>query len=308
MLVRGRAVECVVLGVLVLLLSGCGQAGYRRVSLTPAAPSSLGGVPPEETVLRVAVAAMISPRSAAHGYTDLAAYLEERLGMPVILVQRGTYAESNELLRTRQVDLGFVCTGAYVRGQADFGMALLAVPSIRGQSTYRSHLIVPGNSSARTVADLRGRSFAFTDPMSLSGYLVAGEFLGAVGASAEGFFARTSFTYSHDKSVRAVAEGWVDGAAVDGLIHDMMLDTGLIAAGSTRVIWTSQAFGAPPVVVHPDLTPELRWRLQEVLLGMHEDEEGRRTLRLLGIERFVYPDDGLYDSAREVALTGWGPG
>lgn len=75
--------------------------------------------------------------------------------MPVELVQRGTYAEINELLRTRQIDFAFVCAGAYVRGGQEFGMEVLAVSVVEGSMTYYSYIIVPADSPAADPAGLR---------------------------------------------------------------------------------------------------------------------------------------------------------
>lgn len=285
----------------VLLLTACARPAYRQVSLRTAEPSptaapTLAGPPP----LRVAVAAILSPQSTLHIYDRLAEYLSEELNRPVELVQRATYAETNELIRTRQVDLAFICTGAYVRGQQEFGMDLLAVPQVGGQTTYQSYLIVPTDSPAQRWEDLRGGVFAFTDPLSLSGYMAALALLRSGGETPEGFFSRTLFTYSHDNSVRAVAEGWVDGAAVDSLVYRALLEQDPFYRDRTRVLWESEPFGAPPVVAPLGLDPDLRARLRTVLLEMDRNREGREVLALLGVDRFVPGDDHLYDSARKV--------
>lgn len=250
--------------------------------------------------MRVAVAAILSPQSTIHTYDRLAEYLSAALDRPVELVQRATYAETNELIRTRQVDLAFICTGAYVRGQREFGMDLLVVPQVGGKTTYQSYIIVPANSPAQQWEDLRGSVFAFTDPLSLSGYLAPLALLKSGSETPEGFFSRTLFTYSHDNSVRAVAEGWVDGAAVDSLVYEALLEQDPFYRDRTRVLWESEPFGVPPVVAPRGLDPDLRGHLRAVLLEMDRSREGREVLALLGVDRFVPGDESLYDSAREV--------
>jgi phosphonate transport system substrate-binding protein len=285
----------------ILSIPSCSRPTYQQVSLTGLSqayptPTLTVGMPP----LRVAVAAMLSPQTTTRDYDRLIAYLENRLDRPVELVQRSTYAETNELLRTRQVDLAFVCTGAYVRGERDFGMELLTVPQVRGEITYRSYLIVPADSPAGGLEDLRERVFAFTDPLSLSGYMAPVYLLRSNGASPDDFFARTLFTYSHDNSIQAVAEGWADGAAVDSLVYDALVGQNPFYGETTRVIWRSQPYGAPPAVVHPDLDADMRERLRSLLLRMDKEEEGAEALAALGADSFVLADDHLYDSARAV--------
>lgn len=289
-----------------LLASGCTQRfTYKQVSLKPSARETPGTASASESAaLRVAVAAILSPQTTTHGYDRLVAYLTSQLNRPVRLVQRATYAETNELVRTRQVDLAFVCTGAYIQGHKQFGLELLAVPQIAGQTTYRSYIIVPANSPAQTVDDLRGHVFAFTDPLSLSGYLVPLHMLATENkGTSDTYFSRTLFTYGHENSIKAVAEGWVDGAAVDSLVYDATVAEKPDYGRKTRVIWASVPYGAPPVVVHPALDAATKDALRRLLLHMHETEEGRSALAPLGVDRFVPADDRLYDSARAVIDT-----
>lgn len=285
----------------ILSIASCSRPTYQQVSLTDFSqayptPTLTVGLPP----LRVAVGAMLSPQTTTHDYDGLIAYLENRLHRPVELVQRNTYAETNELLRTRQVDLAFVCTGPYIQGQRDFGMELLAVPQVRGEITYRSYLIVPADDPTRRLEDLRERVFAFTDPLSLSGYVVPLYVLQSKGESPDDFFARTLFTYSHDNSIQAVAEGWVDGAAVDSLVYEATVAREPLYEERTRVIWRSEPYGMPPVVVHPDLDADMKEQLRYLLLHVDQHEEGVEALAPLGVDSFVLADDHLYDSARAV--------
>ncbi|MBI3912679.1 MAG: phosphate/phosphite/phosphonate ABC transporter substrate-binding protein [Chloroflexi bacterium] len=292
-----------------LVLTACGASPRKFVPLSattdaPAAPTAafLNPIP-----LRVAVAAVISPRSTLESYDALLDYLSRQLERPVQLVQRQTYAEVNELVRTGQVDIAFVCGGAYVEGQRDFGLELLVAPQINGATIYYSYLIVPNDSSARALNDLRGKVFAFSDPLSNSGRLAPAFQIRQFDATPETFFARTIFTYSHDNSIRAVAAKLVDGAAVDSLVYDALVASNEELASKTRIIEKSPPFGIPPVVVPPALNAELKTQLRNALLKMDSDAEGRAALARLRIDRFVLINDHAYDSIREMArvVRGW---
>ena len=173
--------------------------------------------------MRLAVAAIISPQGTAESYQVLAQYLEEALDRPVELIQRRTYAEVNKLVADGQVDVAFVCTSAYVDGHERFGMELLVAPEINGETVYYSELIVPIDSEAGSIADLAGKRFAFTDPMSFSGRVHPTHLLDKLGHQPDSFFSDTFFTYSHDRAIEAVADGVADGAAVDSLVLDYAL-------------------------------------------------------------------------------------
>jgi len=288
--------------VILLLLTGCGlpQESTAPVinlsDLQPLPASSAGEVVP----LRVAVAAVISPKGTAESYQPLLDYLSGKLDRPVELVQRRTYAEVNDLIESGFVDVAFVCTSAYVDGRERFGMELLAAPQVNGEAVYYSLLIVPKDSAAQSMADLRGKVFAFTDPMSNTGRLYPTYVVQQLGSAPDQFFARTFFTYSHDDAIRAVADGLADGAAVDSLVYDFAVARDPYLAERLRIIHRSPSFGIPPVVVGPGIRPQLKAELQSVLLNMDDDAEGRKGLEAIGVERFVLIDDSAYASVRDL--------
>lgn len=248
--------------------------------------------------LRVAVAAVISPQGTAESYQPLLDYVGTSLGRPVELVQRRTYAEINELIGRGEVDLAFVCTNAYVVGREAFGMRLLAAPQVRGVTVYYSLLIVPADSPAQDMADLRGKVFAFTDPMSNTGRLYPTYLVQRLGSTPEAFFSRIFFAYSHDDAIRAVAEGVADGAAVDSLVYEYATDRDSALGDRTRVIHRSPPFAVPPVVVGPAVRPQMAAALTEILLNMHQDPAGQAALDALNVDRFVEIEDSAYDSVR----------
>ncbi|MEJ5239688.1 MAG: phosphate/phosphite/phosphonate ABC transporter substrate-binding protein [Anaerolineales bacterium] len=261
-------------------------------------PSSNAAAP-----LRVAVAAVISPQGTVESYASLLTYIESRLGRPIELVTGANYAEVNDLLRAGEVDLAFICTGAYIAGARDFEMQLLVAPEVKGKTVYHSLLIVPFDSSATTLEDLRGKTFAFTDPLSLSGRLYPIYTLKKMGYDAETFFEQTFFTYSHEASIRAVANKLADGAAVDSLVYEFMIEREPDIARKTRVIYVSPPFGIPPVVVGPNIRPQLRAELEEIFLHMHEDATGRVALNAIGVDRFLLLNDDAYETARQIYLS-----
>jgi phosphonate transport system substrate-binding protein len=282
------------------LLTGCGStASASVIHLNDLQP--LPNQPPADVVpLRMAVAAVISPQGTADSYAPLLDFLEQKLDRPVELVQRRTYAEVNDLVKSGFVDVAFVCTSAYVAGQRDFGMQLLAAPEVGGQTVYYSLLIVPANSPATSIADLRGKVFAFTDPMSNTGNNYPKYLVKQLGETVESFFARTFFTYSHDDAIRAVASGLADGAAVDSLVYDYAIKREPELAARVKIIGRSQPFGTPPVVVGPNARPQTVAAVRDVLLNMEQDPKGAAILIGLGIDRFVSVDDAIYQSVRDL--------
>ncbi len=262
----------------------------------------LSAAPAKVVPLRLAVAAIISPQGTAESYAALADYLSKKLNRPVELVQRRTYAEVNELIAENAVDLAFVCTSAYILGSDSFGMQLLVAPQVDGQKVYQSVLIVPADSTATSMADLAGATFAFTDPISFSGRTYPTYLLQQLGTTPEVFFNRTFFTYSHDKAIDAVANKLADGAAVDSLVLRYAFENDPTLENKIKIIHTSPSFGIPPVVVSPNQSPYLKSVLRDTLLEMTANAEGLRILEKLGFDGFTILDDSAYDSAREVVV------
>jgi len=288
---------------LLLLLAGCGPAepATAVIDLSYLEPLSQPDVT-EVTPLRVAVAAIISPKGTIDSYGPLLDYLEHELQRPVDLVQRRTYMEVNDLIAQGEVDLAFVCTSAYVAGVRDFDMQLLVAPQVSGDTVYYSLLLVGADSPARTMSDLQGKVFAFTDPISHTGRNYPTFLVQQLGHTPDTFFARTFFTYSHDHAIYAVADGVADGAAVDHLIYEFALLRDPDLANRVRIIHQSPSFGIPPVVVGPHVRPQLRVEMQTVLLQMAENPEGRVALAAAGIDHFVLISDDRYDTVREVEM------
>ncbi len=281
----------------------CGPDGeHRAVDFTSrpvSLPVSAKNIP-QEGRLRVAVAAMISPKETLIHYRELLEYLGRESGQTISLLQRRTYGEVNDLFPRGEVDLAFLCSGPYAVARGRIGFLAIAVPVVRGEPFYRAYLIVPRQSPATGIEDLQGKVFAFTDPESNTGHLVPRYWLAARGERPETFFRKTIFTYSHDNSILSVVRGLVDGAAVDGHQWEFFARNRPELTSPGRILLRSEPFGSPPIVVSPALSVALRTRLREILLSMHTDPEGQRILQALGIDRFVAPEESWYEPIRRM--------
>ncbi len=289
---------------LILLLSayGCGADSDRVVvDFSKTVPVARPGDQPARTPpLRVAVASMISPKETFDQCRQLLAYLGRGLGRDLEFVQRKTYGEIDELLGKGLIDLAFICSGPYVSGKDRYGFELVAVPQVHGSHFYHSYLIVKKDSAFQRLEDLKSRSFAFTDPESNTGRLVPTYWLAQRHERPETFFGRTIYTYSHDNAILAVSRGLVDGAAVDGLIWEFYQAKNPAFTSRTRVIQKSDPYGMPPLVASRQVSGAEKGRIRELLLAMHRDQEGKRILAELMIDRFLSPQEEWYDSVRQM--------
>jgi phosphonate transport system substrate-binding protein len=230
---------------------------------------------------------------------DWRAHMERRLGLRVEFKQRDSYRETMDLLRLKQMDFAWVCDYPYLHLK-DL-VQLLAVPLYKGRPIYRSFIIVAANNRAVSgLKDLRNTVFAYADPLSNTGYLSPRYALHRMGEDPQTFFRRTFFTWSHKKVVEAVASGMAQGGAVDSFVWETLAQIEPRLAQATRIVERSPEYGFPPFVAHRDVAPELFAKMQNFLLGMHQDPEGLALLKRLNLDGFIKGESRLYDGVAEM--------
>ena len=285
----------------VVALRGVAERAQPFVDLSQgreAAPA--GSVEDVGSSLRFAVATMVSAEATFSTYRELVDRISRDVGRTRAFVLRPSYAEVRVALEGGKVDVALVCTGTYIHTFAGGQATLLVQPEFVEGLEYRSVLIVPTSSPAQRWEDLRGKVMAFTDRESHTGHLVPLAMLKDRGLAPESFFGKVTFTGSHDRSIESVMLRIADAAAVDSLIWESVKKQDPSASGRVRVIWESDAFGPPPVMVPKELDESLKESLREAFLGLDDDEEGRRVLFEIGIKRFVTPRVEDYLSSLEV--------
>jgi phosphonate transport system substrate-binding protein len=292
----GRPQAAAIVLILFFGISGCREREeLPRVRLWALAPPEIiqaegGGLAP----LRFAVALTISPQEGYRLYGDLSEVLGQKIGRPVHLILRRTFSEVNDLVRSREADLAQLCSRGFLQGRADFGLIAVAVPVVDGQTSHPSYVIVSAESEISTLGELKGKTFAFADPLCAPEPFSVGRGR----QKPEAFFGRKLTITPHDRAVRAVAEGLMDGALVDGLVYARLTLADPRRIARTKVIGETALYMNPPIAVHPGLDPVLRENLRRVLFTLHEEKTGRAVLTQLGIDRFVAPIGGHPGSGR----------
>jgi phosphonate transport system substrate-binding protein len=282
------------LGALAFGLTGCPPAAEETpfVSLEPPLRAATADPDPEQQVIRVGVAPIFSPVAAYEQFAGLTSYLTTVLDQPVELVQRPTYFEINELVRSGDLSCAFVCSGAYVLNGE--GLDVLVTPVIDGEPRYSAVCVVPALSSAQSLDDLAGATFAVSDPLSFTGRAYVARRLADSGTTPDRFFGRVLHAEGHDKVLQLVSSGNADGACINSMVHAKLAHVDPEMVDRLRVIERSSDFGAPPVVVSTRAPIAVRERLQGAFEGMASTPEGAAVLAELGVERFERSRAELY--------------
>ena len=288
-----------ILAALALLFAGCGDEkgfiDFTRHAAAPAAPAA-------ERPLVIAFAPVMSPEETRRPYERMTAYLAEKLGRPVTMVQKRGAAELDQLVAAGEADVAFLSTGAYTAYRGHEPIELLAMVETKGTILYRTFVIVAADSEIEDFASLKGRVFAFVAPLSHSGRLAVDYRLLEEGLTPEQYFGRIFYTHHHDKSIWAVANHLADGASIDNQIYEHIEQTNPQLAAKVRIIDELAVAPTGPVVVRQNLAPEEKEQLRRIFYEMADDEAMRPVLQSAVIDRFVPPDGGLYEPLRQKFL------
>lgn len=265
------------------------------------APLSMGAFAQADR-LRIGLTAVILADQAAF-LTRWADYLSKRVGTRVEFAARNSYQAILDPLFAGQLDAAWICGYPYVRFQPL--LRLLAVPLYQGRPQYQSYLIrsrarVEQAAAIAGWGDLRGKVFAYSDPLSNSGWLVAQGELAAVGMGPRDL-KRAFFAHGHRNVAEAVGAGLAHAGSIDGYVWETMHQQGMSATGLTEVIWKSQLHGFPPLVAPANSRHSKIDQLQAALLAMAKEEAGLPLLKALNLDGFVAGNPGMFGSIRKLA-------
>lgn len=234
-------------------------------------------------------------------------YLSARSDVEVEFVARDSYQSILDLLFSSQLDAAWVCGYPYVRFES--ALQLLAVPHFQGQPTYQAYLIRSTEAPFHVNGwpDLKDRVLAYSDPLSNSGWLVAQVQLAKAGLTPRDL-RKGFFTHSHRNVAEAVAARLAQAGSIDGYVWETMKAQGMPAVSKTEVVWKSEHFGFPPLVMRRNDDPLRLGKLKQALLDMQEDKVGRDLLASLNLSAFATGAPSLFDSIRRQAQSVPGSG
>ena len=255
---------------------------------------------PAETPLRIVVSPSLSNRDTAGYYRQLSDHISIQTGQPTELIYRRSNSEAQALLASSGADIGFFSTGTYLSYAGSVELEILVVPERTQGPVYQALIIVPSDSPAEEIADLAGKSFAFNDSLSFSGAIFPRYLLKQLHKTPENFFRQTIFTQSHSKSMQAVAMHMLDGASIDSIAFDHARKNTPEIANAIRIIHLSPSAGTGPIVIRNDIDEAKKDLLRTVFLNMHHNQDMRNVLRELMFERFIIPQNQLYDYPRRI--------
>lgn len=212
------------------------------------------GSPAQDKVVRVSVITREAPAELQRTFKPLGDYLQKKTGMVIRFTAVPDYAAVIDGLETNTID--FAWLGGF----------------------QSSKYIVPANSRAKTLADLKGKRITFGARSSISNTLTPEYYLMKAGIDPSRDFKSVVFSNSPDVTVALVAASRADAGAVDSYAWDKLIEAKNPNVAKVRVLATTSTNFHYKWEVRPGLDPELRKALIDGIHGLDPADPGQQEM------------------------------
>ncbi|WP_305075828.1 phosphate/phosphite/phosphonate ABC transporter substrate-binding protein [Propionivibrio sp.] len=236
-------------------------------------------------------------------YRPLADYLTARLNRPVQLRTVDSWEGLAKSLANGETDIALLGPWGYVLANHQSGAQVISTILYDGKPEYFAIMVTHPDSGIRLPADLKGRTFAFGDKGSTSGYLIPLHYLMTQGITPETYFARVVHT-SHQAIQTQVTQGVLDAGADYNRNRNAMIEQGLIKAERSKIIWQSEPLPNDAFAVSKALAADtaLVAKLQGALGDVGNVLKTQPKLLPPHYTGFVSSDNAFYKPIRDAGL------
>jgi len=242
---------------------------------------------------------------------EFALALGKLVGQPVRVTVASDYAAVVEALRNRTADLAFLHPAGYVLANREAKAMIIAQDRWHGNTSYKSRIYVRKDSGIKTLEELRGKTLAFVDPASTSGYVWPMVLLIKKGLvqnrDPKTFFKEAVFTGAHDAALQALLKGHVDAVASFDMAREQYLKD---PAEREKLTWVAETDPIPEggIAGREGLDPVLVTKIRDALLQMRGPQYEPLLKKLYDIDGFEPVEDRAFDPVRAAMdLVGWRP-
>jgi phosphonate transport system substrate-binding protein len=257
-------------------------------------------------VLRVGFVPAEDAQQVIQNAQPIVEILQQQLGMEVQPFVATDYTGVVEALRVNKLDIAFLTPASYVLAKNEANVKVVLKSERQGSPYYYAAIITRAGSGIKTLEDLRGKTFAFGDPLSTSANVFPRKMLHERGIDPVRDFKQILYSGGHDATVLAVLNGKVDAGATYANSPDskdtawMRYLKNPIDQQKIHAIAVSEPIPADNLVINANLDERLAKRIEEILLELSRDPKGKQMFReLYQIDGFMPASDKDYDSVRE---------
>ena len=236
-------------------------------------------------------------------YRPLADYLARALERPVQLRTVDSWEGLAKSLANGETDIALMGPWGYVLANHQSGAQVISTILYDGKPEYFAIMVTHPDSGIRSPADLKGRTFAFGDKGSTSGYLIPLHYLMTQGITPETYFAKVVHT-SHQAIQTQVTQGVLDAGADYNRNRNAMIEQGLIKAERSKIIWQSDPLPNDAFAVSKALAGDkaLVAQLQAALADVGNALKTQPKLLPPHYTGFVSRDNTFYKPIRDAGL------
>lgn len=262
---------------------------------------------PNGTV-RMGVQPFLAAPKLTPAYQELGEVISQRLGCPVRVAVTTSYAAETEAMAHDQLEFAEFPPFGFVLAEKRADLVPIATfGTAEGKiATAVGGIAVRADTPLRSLADLRGRSVAFSAPTATSGHLLPAYGLALAGVDPVTGI-KPVYLGTHSATFTALSTGKVDAAELNSVQIAAATAAGQYRPGQFRMLWQSEPSPSDPIVVRGDLPVQFRQRLRDALLTIRLDELSPPTAKLFGktlsAQRFVPVEESDYDGVRKIAAT-----
>ena len=236
-------------------------------------------------------------------YRPLAEFLAQRLARPVELRTVDSWEGLAKSLANGETDIALLGPWGYVLANHEAGAQAVATILYDGKPEYLAIMITHPASGISSPADLKGRTFAFGDKGSTSGYLIPLHYFMQQGIDPARHFGRVLHT-SHQAIEKQVSERVLDAGADYNRNRNAMIEQRLIRAEDSKIIWTSAPLPNDAVAVNSSLANDAAFirRLRDALADVGPALKAQPKLLPAHYTGFVATDNAFYKPIRDAGL------
>ncbi|MPT12322.1 putative selenate ABC transporter substrate-binding protein [Comamonas sp.] len=252
-------------------------------------------------VLRVSAIPDEAPTELQRKFKPLGEYLSQATGMKVVFTPVSDYAAVVESLATRKLDLAWL--GGFTYVQAKIRTNGTAIPIVqRAEDAVFTSKFITADPAIKTLADLKGKTFAFGAPSSTSGSLMPRFFLQQDGLNPEKDFKTVAYSGAHDATVAFVAAGKAEAGVLNTSVWDKLVESKKVDTSKVRVFATTPTYFDYNWTVRGDLDPAIVKKLTAAFLALDPSKpEHKAIMDLQRASKFIATDSKNYDGIEAAA-------
>jgi len=223
-----------------------------------------------------------SPTELQRKFAPLGRYLEQKTGMAVQFIPVSDYAAVVQSLATGRLDLAWLGGFTYVQAKDATHGAVIPLVQRQEDEQFTSKFVTT-DPAIKSLADLRGKTFAFGSPASTSGHLMPRYFLIQAGINPERDLRNVAYSGAHDATAAFVESGKADAGVLNASVWDKLVEQKKIDPNKVRVFATTPPYHDYNWTVRSGLPPDLVKKIKDAFLEL--DARNPQQAEILSLQR-----------------------